>query len=67
MGRGKATYKKRDLKVAREIAHPGDNVEIKPDGTIVIVAGKEGEASIASAGGNEWDELYDGKDQTEVR
>ncbi len=48
MARGKATYRKRDLKVAREVAKPGDLVEIKPDGTITIIARLSGQASAVS-------------------
>jgi hypothetical protein len=40
VGRGKATYRERGLRVAREIAKPGDIVQVKQDGTIAIVTGK---------------------------
>jgi hypothetical protein len=46
---GRATYRKRDLRVAREIAHEGDVVEIKPDGTITIITGKQGEEKRAAS------------------
>jgi hypothetical protein len=36
--RGKSTYRVRDLREARKIAQPGDKVEVRPDGTITIVA-----------------------------
>jgi hypothetical protein len=67
MGRGKATYRKRDLKVAREIAKPGDLVEVKPDGTITIIARLSGEAN-GGTSLNEWDEiLANGDHQAPVR
>jgi hypothetical protein len=61
MGRGKSTFRKRDLKVAREIAKPGDLVEAKPDGTITIITRISGEANAANGGTirNEWDAVFD--------
>jgi hypothetical protein len=44
MRRGRATYRKRDLKVAREISHEGDVVQVKPDGTITIIIGRPGDS-----------------------
>jgi hypothetical protein len=44
MGSGKTTYRKRDLKVAREIAHEGDVVQVAPDGTITIIIGRPGDS-----------------------
>jgi hypothetical protein len=60
MARGKATYRKRDLRIAREVARPGDNVEARPDGTIVIVTGKSGEADEANGAANPWDGVLNG-------
>jgi hypothetical protein len=57
VGKGQCTYRKRDLRVAREIAHDGDTVEVKKDGTIIIKTGKPGDAN--GAGPNEWDEIDD--------
>jgi hypothetical protein len=37
MTRGTVTYRKRDLRTAREVAHDGDVVEVKRDGTICII------------------------------
>jgi len=55
MGRGKATVRKRDLRVAREVAKPGDIVEARPDGTITIITGKVGEEDEANGASNPWD------------
>jgi hypothetical protein len=63
MAKGKARFTKRDLKLAREIAKPGDNVEARPDGTIVIVTGKAGDALSppvqpnGSANEGDWDNI----------
>jgi hypothetical protein len=48
MARGKATYRKRDLRVAREVAHEGDVVEARPDGTIVIITGNRTASKVAN-------------------
>jgi hypothetical protein len=58
VGRGKATYRKRDLRVAREVAKEGDRIEVKrADGTtITIIAGRAGEASVVPNGGGNGDE-----------
>jgi hypothetical protein len=53
VGKSRCTYRKRDLRVAREIAHDGDTVEVKKDGTIVIKTGKPGEANGDTV--NPWD------------
>jgi hypothetical protein len=51
VARGKATFRKRDLKVAREIAKPGDVVEVKPDGSIAIITGSTGASVALNTGG----------------
>jgi hypothetical protein len=57
MGRGKATVRKRDLRVAREVAKPGDIVEARPDGTITIITGEVGEEDEANGASNPWDRV----------
>jgi hypothetical protein len=41
--------------VAHECADPGDEVQARPDGTIVIVKGKTGEEAEANGASNPWD------------
>lgn len=55
MSKGRATFRKRDLKVAREVAHEGDIVEARPDGTIVIITGRP--APEIATKENPWDEV----------
>jgi hypothetical protein len=63
MGSRKVSYRKRDLRLAREVAKEGDRIEVKrPDGTtITLIAGKAGEARVVPNGGgtgeeeNPWD------------
>jgi len=58
MGRGPATFRKRDLRVATEVAaRIGGSVEARKDGTIIIRPGKAGEANGAGESANPWDKV----------
>ena len=69
MGHGPCSFKKRDVKTAvkavRESGVEIGRVEIDKDGKITIFAGKPVENGAAET--NEWDEVFDGKDQAETR
>jgi hypothetical protein len=54
--RGKATFRARDLRVARETAKPGDVVKVWPNGTVEIITG---EAAQKAAQANPFEEEAD--------
>jgi hypothetical protein len=65
MGRGAATFRKRDLRVALECAKPGDVVvlDLKAGKITIIPGGKSGKPNGVGATKievNEWDEVLDG-------
>jgi hypothetical protein len=59
MGRGVATYRKRDLKIAMEVA--GDRiVKVTKDGSIVLIPAKPGEGNgEAPNEKNDWDIIHE--------
>ena len=57
MSKRRPALRKRDLRAAREIAHEGDIVEARPDGTIVIITGKLAETNGSDV--NPWDRVLD--------
>ena len=68
MSKGRCTFRKRDLRVARELAQEGDTVEVRRDGTITLIPGKRHELSDdGDKAANECDEVLDGTAETKIR
>jgi hypothetical protein len=66
MARGPCTFRQRDVTAAIRAALDAGvqvaRVEVNADGKIVMIIGK-----IAETAKNEWDEEFDGADQTQIR